>query len=104
MAVAQVIRLQARPGRFGDLLERSQKLRKIRERLAPASKSRQFIPASGDVVGTLIVVLEFADWKEFGEYRDKLQNDTEARAMLQSNYTDRDPIVLSQNIELVREL
>lgn len=104
MAVSQVIRIQAAPGRFADLLERGQKLRKIRERLAPAAKTRQFVPASGSVAGALIVVIEFAGFKEYGEYADRLRDDPEARALLQSNYTDRDPIVLSQTIELVREL
>jgi len=104
MAVSQAIRLQAAPGRFADVLERGQKLRKIRERLAPGAKSRQFVPVSGSVAGALIVVIEFADMKQFGEYADKLREDPEARALLQSAYTDRDPLVLSQTIELVREL
>jgi hypothetical protein len=104
MSVSQVIRIQAAPGRFADLLERGQKLRKIRERLAPAAKTRQFVPASGSVLGALIVVIEFASFKEYGEYADRLREDPEARALLQSNQADRDPIVLSQTIELVREL
>ena len=104
MAVSQVIRLQAAPGRFADLLERGQKLRKIRERLAPLAKARQFVPVSGNVLGTLIAVIEFPSFKEYGEYAARLVDDPEARALLQSNYTDRDPIVLSQTIELVREL
>ena len=104
MAVSQVIRLQAAPGRFADVLERGQKIRKIRERLAPGAKTRQFVPVSGSLVGALIVVVEFADMKQFGEYADKLREDPEARALLQSAYTDRDPLVLSQTVELVREL
>jgi len=104
MAVSQVIRIQAAPGRFADLLERSQKMRKIRERLAPGAKARLFVPASGSVLGTLIAVIEFAGFKEYGEYAARLQDDPEARALLQSAYTDRDPMVLSQTIELVREL
>jgi hypothetical protein len=104
MAVSQVIRLQAAPGRFADVLERGQKIRKIRERLAPGAKTRQFVPVSGSLVGALIVVVEFADMKQFGEYTDKLREDPEARALLQSAYTDRDPLVLSQTVELVREL
>jgi len=104
MAVSQVIRLQAAPGRFAEVLERGQKLRKIRERLAPAAKTRQYVPASGSIAGALIVVIEFADMKQFGDYADKLREDPEARALLQSAYTDRDPLVLSQTIELVREI
>ena len=104
MSVSQVIRLQAAPGRFGDLLERSQQLQKIRERLAPGCKTRRFVPASGSVAGNLIVVIEFADMKQYGEYADKLQNDPEARALRQSAFTDRDPVAVSQTIELVREL
>jgi hypothetical protein len=49
-------------------------------------------------------MIEFADMKQFGEYADKLREDPEARALLQSAYTDRDPLVLSQTVELVREL
>jgi hypothetical protein len=104
MAVSQVIRLQAAPGRFGDLLELSQKLQKIRERLAPESKTRRFVPASGNVTGALIVVIEFADFKQYGEYAERLANDPEARALQQSNRADRNPVAVSQTIELVREL
>lgn len=104
MAVSQVIRIQAAPGRFADVLERGQKLRKIRERLAPAAKVRQFVPVSGSIVGVLIAVIEFPDMKQFGEYADKLREDPEARALIQSFNTDRDPMVLSQTVELVREL
>lgn len=53
---------------------------------------------------SVIAVIEFAGFKEYGEYAARLQDDPEARALLQSAYTDRDPIVVSQTIELVREL
>ena len=104
MSVSLVIRLQAAPGRFADLLERGQQLQRIRERIAPGCKTRRFIPASGNVAGNLIVVVEFADMKQYGEYADKLQNDPEARALRQATFTDRDPVAISQTIELVREL
>ena len=104
MAVSQVIRLQAAPGRFGDLLERGQKLQKIRERLAPGCKTRRFVPVSGNVTGALIVVVEFADFKQYGEFAEKLANDPEARAFQEAVRSEREPILLSQTIELVREL
>ena len=104
MAVSQVIRLQAAPGRFPELLERSQQLQKIRDRLAPGVKTRRFIPATGGVTGALIIVLEFPDMKAYGEVNDKLQSDPESRALRQSALSDRNPIVVSQSVELVREL
>ena len=104
MAVSQVIRLQAAPGRFNELLERSQQLQKIRERLAPGAKTRRFVPASGNIAGSLVVVVEFADMKQYGEYADKLQDDPEARALRQTTISDRNPVAISQIIELVREL
>jgi len=104
MAVSQVIRVQAAPGRFPELLERSQQLQKIRDRLAPGIKTRRFIPATGTVTGALIVVLEYPDMKAFGELNEKLQSDPEARALRQSMLSDKNPAAVSQSIELVREL
>ena len=104
MAVSQVVRLHAAPGRFNDLLERNQKIKRIRERLAPASRSRTFIPVTGNVLGELIVVIEFESLKELGEFRDRMEEDPEARALLQSNRSERDPLVVSQTIEVVREI
>src|SRR5712692_3518422 len=104
MPVSQVIRLQAAPGRFADLLEISQRLQKIRERLTPECKTRRFVPVSGNVAGALIVVIEFADFKQYGEHAERLANDPEARALQQSTRADRNPVALSQTVELVREL
>jgi len=104
MSVSQVIRLQAAPGRFNDLLVLSEQLGKIRARLAPECKTRRFVPTSGTIAGALIVVLEFPNARALGEYQDKLREDPEARALQEKNRGDRDPIVISQTIEYVREL
>jgi len=104
MPVSQVNRLQAAPGRFNDLLARSEQLGKIRARLAPESKTRRFVPTSGAIAGALIVVLEFPSARALGEFQDKLRDDPEARALLEQTRGDRDPIVVSQTIEYVREL
>jgi hypothetical protein len=104
MSVSQVIHLQATPGRFNDLLGRSEQLGKIRARLAPECETRRFVPTSGTVAETLIVVLEFPNARSLGEYQDKLREDSEARALQEKIRGDRDPIVISQTIEYVREL
>ena len=104
MSVSMVIRLQAAPGRFKDLLARSEQLGKIRARLAPECKTRRFVPASGSIVGQLIAVLEFPNARALGEYQDKLREDPEARALQEGARAERDPIVISQTIEYVREL
>jgi len=104
MAVSQVIRLQAAPGRFNDLLARGQQLEKIRARLAPECKTRRFVPTSGTVAGALIVVVEFPNAKALGDFQDKLSEDPEARAFQEKIRGERDSIVISQTIEYVREL
>ena len=104
MSMSQVIRLQAAPGRFNDLLARSEQLGKIRARLAPECKTRRFVPASGTVAGGLIVVLEFPNGKALGEYQDKLRDDPEARALQEKFRGEREAVVISQTIEYVREL
>jgi len=56
------------------------------------------------VAGTLVVVLEFPNARALGEYQDRLSDDPEARALQEKARGEREPILISQTIEYVREL
>ena len=94
--VTQVIRVQPAPGKLGQCLEIAGQLRKLRERAG--AKERLYRTGTG----TLVIVVETAGWKQFGEMAAKLENDAEAQKVF--SRLDTDPVGTILSVEIVEEI
>jgi hypothetical protein len=88
-AVAIVATWRIRPGRLQDFMAAVARATKIHTRLK--GKVRVWNAQFGAEPGTVAYVVEFPDWKAFGEYGAKLEADPEWLALVAEFTADRDP-------------
>jgi hypothetical protein len=73
MAIAQVYTFHPHPGRTADFMAIAKKADKIFRGLGATTQTINSV--SGGVAGTILYVVETADWKAFGDVAAKLQTD-----------------------------
>jgi hypothetical protein len=79
MAIASVIQLQARPGRYNETLE-----------LCAKGKVRVRSTVIGGEPNRIAFISEVDDWARFGELRAKLESDPELQALQAQQRSDPD--------------
>ena len=89
-AVAIVATWRVRPGRLQDFMAAVARSKKIHTRLK--GNVRVWNSQFGAEPLTVGYVVEFPDWKAFGEYGAKLEADPEWQAMVAEFTANRDPV------------
>jgi len=102
MAVAQVRVIRPTSGRRQDLLKTLGRGKRIHERCG--GSLRIFEPTTGPNVGAFLHVVETANWKAYGEYRAKLGDDPEYRALMAEIQNSRDPAASVVSVEVIEEV
>jgi hypothetical protein len=78
--VSQVLFLKPQPGRLEAVMRDLSKAHNIVKRAG--GKLRAWNEVSGPNAGTIAVVVEHSDWKDFGNYMAKLESDKDWQAFL----------------------
>ena len=78
--VSQILFLKPQPGRLEALMRDIAKANKIIKRAG--GKLRAWNEVSGPNAGTIAVVVEHSDWKDFGNYMAKLEADKDWQAFI----------------------
>jgi hypothetical protein len=79
-AVSQVLFLKPQPGRLEALMRDLTRASNIIKRAG--GQLRAWNEASGPNAGTVAVVVEHSDWKDFGNYMAKLESDRDWQSFL----------------------
>ena len=87
--VLQVFVYRPRPGQLSHFMKNVAKGSKIVHR--DGGKVRQWNTATGGEPGTIVIGIETANYKTYGEYAAKLEADPEWRAFLAEIEGDREP-------------
>jgi len=87
--VSQVVFLKPQPGRVEALMRDVAKASKIVKRAG--ATFRAWNEVSGPNTGTIAIVIEHSDWKEFGSYMTKLESDSDWQAFLAEINSTKSP-------------
>ena len=102
MAVASVHTIRVKPGRIQDFQSINAEGTKILERLG--ARVRVWRPVAGGEPASVSYVLEYDDMKQFGEFSDKLQSDSEWQALVQRIQSNPDPATEPVSNVLITDL
>ena len=86
MAIATVVQLQPRPGRYDETLKLLTDAKRIIERLGARVRVRSTV--IGGEPNRISFISEVDDWVRFGELRAKIQSDSELQALQAKQRTD----------------
>jgi len=87
--VSQVLFLKPQPGRLEALMRDIAKASKIVKRAG--ATLRAWNEVSGPNTGSIAVVVEHSDWKDFGSYMTKLESDSEWQAFMAEISSTKSP-------------
>ena len=87
--ILQTLVYRARPGQLSRFMKDVEHAAKIVSR--DGGKIRQWNTANGGEPGTIVIGVETANYKAFGEYAAKLEADPEWRAFLTQIAGEREP-------------
>jgi hypothetical protein len=87
--ILQVFTYRPRPGQFSNFMKNVAKGSKIVHR--DGGKVRLWTTATGGEPGTVVLGIESANYKSYGEYAAKLEADPEWRAFMAELQGEREP-------------